>query len=81
MTRAGEAFDDRRLAHAGVADEDGVVLRPTAEHLDDPTDLVVASDDRVELPRSGVSGEVAPVLRKCVLGRLGVGRRHPPGST
>ena len=45
----GEALDDRGLADAGLADQDGVVLRAAAEDLDDAADLVVAADDRVEL--------------------------------
>src|SRR5204862_2388554 len=43
----GEALDDRRLADAGLADEDGVVLRAPAEDLDDAADLLVAADDGV----------------------------------
>src|SRR5690606_23139086 len=37
-----EPFDDRGLADAGLADDDGVVLRLAAEDLDDPLDLLVA---------------------------------------
>jgi hypothetical protein len=44
----GEALDDRRLPHAGVADEDGVVLRAAGEYLHDAADLLVASDDGVQ---------------------------------
>src|SRR3954447_2123764 len=46
----GEALGDRGLADAGLADEDGVVLGPPAEDLDDPPDLLVPADDGVELP-------------------------------
>ena len=49
----GEALDDRRLAHAGLADQDRVVLRAPGEHLDHAADLVVAADDRVELALLG----------------------------
>ena len=38
------------LADAGLADEHRVVLGPAAEHLDDPADLAVPPDDRVDLP-------------------------------
>jgi hypothetical protein len=58
----GEALDDGGLAHAGLADEHGVVLRPAGQHLDDPPDLVVPADDRVELALAGVLGEVPAVL-------------------
>ena len=45
----GEALDDRGLADAGLADQDGVVLGAAGEDLDDAADLVVAPDHRVEL--------------------------------
>ena len=32
----GESLGHRRLAHAGLTDEDGVVLRATGEDADDP---------------------------------------------
>ena len=35
----GEALGDGRLADAGVADVDGIVLEAAAEHLDRPLDL------------------------------------------
>ena len=44
-----EPLDDRRLPHAGVADQHRVVLRAAREHLDDAADLLVAADHRVEL--------------------------------
>ena len=60
----GEALDDGRLADAGLADQDRVVLGAPREHLDDAADLLVAADDRVELaargpPRSG-RGRTSP---------------------
>ena len=50
---AGEALDDGGLADAGLADEHRVVLGAARQHLDDPADLLVAPDDRVELARRG----------------------------
>jgi hypothetical protein len=44
----GQALDDRGLAHAGLAEQHGVVLGAAAEDLDDALDLVGAADDRVE---------------------------------
>jgi hypothetical protein len=69
----GEALDDRGLADAGLADEDGVVLRAAAEDLDDAADLLVAADDRVELALRGALGQVdAELLERLdlVLGAL-----------
>ena len=55
----GEALDDRGLAHAGFADEDGIVLRAAAEHLDDALDFVLPADDRIELALLRQLGQVA----------------------
>ena len=70
----GEALDDRGLADAGLADQHRVVLGPPAEDLDDAADLLVAADDRVELARARLGGEVAAVLLERLVGALGVRR-------
>ena len=57
-----EAFDDRGLAHAGLADQHRVVLGAALQDLDRAADLVVAADDRVELALAGALGEVDRVL-------------------
>ena len=49
----GQALDDRGLAHAGLADQDGIVLGPAGEHLHDPPDFLVPADDRIELSLAG----------------------------
>src|SRR5207247_6267346 len=59
---AGQTLDDRRLADAGLADQDGVVLGAPGEDLDDPADLLVPADDWVELALSGLLRAVAAVL-------------------
>jgi hypothetical protein len=68
----GEPFDDRRLADPRLADQDGVVLGPSREHLDDPTDLVVPADDGIELAGSCLGGEVPTVLLQRLVGPFGV---------
>ncbi len=68
----GEALGDGRLADAGLADQDRVVLGPAAEDLDDPPDLLVAADDRVEPARAGLGGQVAAVLLERGVGALRV---------
>ena len=47
----GEALDDGRLADAGLAGEDRVVLPAARQDVDDLADLDVAADDRVDLAR------------------------------
>ena len=71
-----ETLDDRRLSHAGLADQDRVVLRPSRQDLDHAADLVVAADHRVELAFSGEVGEVAAVLLQRVVGLFRVLRGH-----
>ena len=57
-----EAFDDRGLADAGLADQHGVVLRAAREHLHHALDLLLAPDDRVELFLARELREVAAEL-------------------
>ena len=76
-----EALGDGGLADARLADEHGVVLRPPAEDLDDPPDLVVPADDRVELAGPRLDGEVAAVLLQGLVGALGVRVGHPLATT
>src|SRR5215213_8661816 len=59
-----------------IADEDGIVLRPARQHLDDATDLLVATDDGVELAGLGELREVAAELLERLVGALGILRRH-----
>src|SRR5690606_36672455 len=43
-----QTLDDGGLAHAGLAEQHGVVLLPAAENLDDPLDFALPADDRIE---------------------------------
>ncbi len=66
-----EAFGDRGLADAGLADERRVVLGPAAEDLDDALDLQLSTDHGVELVAARELGEVAAELvEQRRLGRL-----------
>ncbi len=67
----GEALHDRRLADAGLADENGVVLGAPAQDLDDAANLIVPADDRIELAFSRQVGEVSPVLLERGIGPFG----------
>ena len=46
-----QSFDDGRLADAGFADEDRVVLGAARQDLDDAAHFLVAADHRIELAR------------------------------
>ena len=54
----GQALDDGRLADARLADQGRVVLGAPREDLDDPLDLLDATDDRVELVGARGGGQV-----------------------
>ena len=66
-----QPLDDGRLADAGLADQDRVVLRAAGQHLHDPLDLLLTPDDRVELALAGLLREVATELVE----HEGAGRR------
>ena len=51
----GQALGDRRLADAGIADIERVVLGAAAEHLDGAVDLGLAADQRIDLARRAPS--------------------------
>ena len=70
-----EALDHRRLAHAGLAGEDRVVLPPAHQDVDDLPDLLVAADDGIDLAlaRPAPSGRTAKRSKRLLLAH---GRRR-----
>ena len=73
----GQAFHDRGLADARLTDENRVVLGPAREHLDDPADLFVAADDRIELGAAGQRGQIAGVAFERLILPFGMLVGHP----
>ena len=73
----GQALHDGGLAHARVADQDRVVLGLAGQDLDDPPDLGVPADDRVEPAAGRVGDQVAAVLLQRLVGALRHGRGDP----
>src|SRR5690606_28898064 len=72
-----QALDDGGLADAGLADEDGVVLGAPLQDLDRAPDLVVTTDDRVELALARPLREVGGVLLEGLALLLGLRRIDP----
>ncbi len=70
-----ETFDDGGLAHTRLADEHGVVLRATREHLDAAPDFGIAANHRVQFVLRGELGEVAAVFFQRFVSGFGIGAR------
>src|SRR5690606_34813769 len=62
-------------------DEYGVVLRATGQDLDGPSDLLVSSDDGIELALAGLLGEVSAVLLERLVLVFGVLAGDPVAAT
>ena len=58
----GQAFDDRGLADARLADQHGVVLGAPTEDLHDPLELARTADHGIELLLTGELGQIATEL-------------------
>src|SRR3546814_18711596 len=52
-----QAFDDGRLAHAGFADEHGIVFSAALQYLYGTADFVVTADDRIRSEERRVGKE------------------------
>ena len=68
-----QAFDDRGLADAGLADQHRIVLGAARQHLDGAADFLVAADHRIELALARRLGQVARVFLERVVAFLGRG--------
>ena len=54
----GQPLHNSRLAHSGLANKTGIVLGAPAENLNESLDLIIASDNRVQLPFTGRLGQI-----------------------
>ena len=62
-----QAFRDRGLADARLADQNRIVLGAARQDLDRATDFLVAADDRVELALTRDLGQIARIFLQCVV--------------
>ena len=74
-----QPLHDGGLAHAGLADEDGIVLGLARKDADDVPDLVVPPYDGVEFLLFCAFYEVETVFSERVVGVLRLVGRHPVG--
>ena len=68
----GQTLGDGGLADAGLTDQAGVVLGLTGQDTDDVPDLLIASDDRVQLLLAGQVHKVLTVFLEGIVGILRV---------
>ena len=57
----GKPLSDGRLAHARLADQDGIVFRPAREDLHDPADFLVPTDHWIEFSLPGAIHQIDAV--------------------
>ncbi len=69
----GQAFHDRGLADARLADQHRVVLGAPLQDLDRAADLVIAADHRVELAGAGALRQIERVLLQRLALAFGLG--------
>ena len=74
-----QAFDDRGLADAGLADQHRIVLGAAGQHLDGAADFLVAADHRIELAVARRLGQVAGIFLQRVIGIFGRGANRRCG--
>ena len=67
----GEAFHDRGLADAGLADQHRIVLGAPGENLDGAADFLVAPNHRIELAVARGLRQIAGIFLQRVIGVLG----------
>ncbi len=68
----GEPFDDGGLSDARLADQHGVVFGSPGQHLHRPADLLVATDDRIDLALPGHLDQIAAVALQGLVFFFGV---------
>ncbi len=60
----GEAFGNSSLAHAWIADQEGVVLAATAENLHAALNFIMTPDQRIDVSLAGFGVEIDAIFRK-----------------
>ena len=69
---AGKPLDNGGLSDTRFTDQNGVVLGAAGEDLHGAADLLVATDDRIDLPFAGELGEVFSILLEGLVFSLGI---------
>ena len=72
-----QSFDDGGFAHTRLSDQHGIVLGSARQDLDDPPDLVVPSDDRIQFAAPGEVREIARISLQCLIFLFRIRIGHP----
>src|SRR5207247_1138709 len=72
-----ESLDDRRLSHAGLADEDRIIFCAARQDLDHAADFLIASDDRIEFAAARELRQIARVTLERLILVFRILVRHP----
>ena len=72
----GQPLGDGGFAHAGFADEDGVILTLAGQNTDHVSDFIIPADHRVQLVLPGPLHQVGAVLFQRLIGFLRVVAGH-----
>src|SRR5699024_9705573 len=72
-----QTFYDRGLSYTGFSDEDRVVLCLTGKDTDHIPDLLVTSDDRIQLLLSRALHQILAIFVQCVISRFRIVTGHP----
>ena len=67
----GQALDDGSLAHAGLADDHGVILLPPGQRLHNLANLFASAHNRVQFTLTGQLGQVDAVFVQGTVAALG----------
>ena len=73
----GKTFDNRGLSHPRLADQDRIILCPPGEDLDHTPDLIITTDNRVQLALAGNIGQVSGIFLQSLILPLRVLVRDP----
>ncbi len=69
--RKRQAFDDRGLADARLADQHRIVLGAAGQNLDGAADFLVTTNDRIELAVARGLGQITGIFLERLIGVLG----------
>ena len=61
-----QTLNDGRLAHAGLADQYGVIFGSSLQHLNRATNFIVAADNRIQLPGGCALRQINGVFLQCL---------------